>query len=163
MLAIIFLIVFVTHFQLLLIQMPLRCVFLSEHNKSSYLPPAPPFFYSTFFTVSGPAEGPRFRGKRTVAVVIQGDLKGKVWIIYSYQNLEERGVKWPPCKPRERHPHDWLPLGGQSKRGSLSCLSGPRHGGGDICLFGLKVGLQRGRMVVRHPLLLRFIDAPHNT
>ena len=30
---------FVTHFQLLLIQMPLRCVFLSEHNKSSYLPP----------------------------------------------------------------------------------------------------------------------------
>ena len=44
MLAIIFLIVFVTHFQLLLIQMPLRCVFLSEHNKSSYLPPAPTFF-----------------------------------------------------------------------------------------------------------------------
>ena len=49
MLAIIFLIVFVTHFQLLLIQMPLRCVFLSEHNKSSYLPPAPPtFFYLPF-------------------------------------------------------------------------------------------------------------------
>ena len=48
MLAIIFLIVFVTHFQLLLIQMPLRCVFLSEHNKSSYLPPAPPFLFSFF-------------------------------------------------------------------------------------------------------------------
>ena len=62
MLAILFLIVFVTHFQLLLIQMPLRCVFLSEHNKSSYLPPA-------FFPLWGHSKTTWTKGAEGVLII----------------------------------------------------------------------------------------------